>query len=143
MRGNITDILDDRGDVDIKLINERGLGHLLRRFKVRRTYDGSGKDKMPIDIVEVELHDAQAAAMKLAIMGLENWDIEITEKKRIAITVMIQKLLDDGLPRDSLGSDLLVSSPTFSGRLPQVHPELKNLAISPKEVDRLPEIDRP
>jgi phage terminase small subunit len=103
MRVDITDFLDERGEVDIDRIREQG--HLVKRLKVRRTYQGKGKDKLVTETVEIELHDAQAAAFKLAsLMGLENWqytdggaiEVKLLEKERTVLTSFMQRLLDHG-----------------------------------------------
>ena len=151
MRVDITDFLDERGSVDIDRIREQG--HLVKRLKVRRTYQGKGKDKLLTETVEIELHDAQAAAFKLAsLMGLENWQyhVDITEQQRLVVTGFVQKLLDHGwslklalahlvelqIPKEALalirGRDLRLpeseQSTDNSGNLHAYHPQ--NATIS-------------
>lgn len=100
MRADMTDCLDEEGNIDLDRIKQQGLGHLVKRLRVRRTYEGSCEGKLVAEVVDVELHDAQAAAAKLAsLMGLQNWGhrIDINEtKRRIAVTLMAQELLNNG-----------------------------------------------
>ena len=100
MRADIADFFDAGGNVDIDRIRQHGLGPLVRKFKVRRTCEGSGEDKMPSEILEFELYDAQEAASKLAkIMSIESHlqrgEVDL-ELKRERLTLAVQNGLNQG-----------------------------------------------
>jgi hypothetical protein len=72
MRADITDLFTDENSFDIGQIKEKKLGHLIRKIKVRREYDGHGEEREPVDIIELELHNPQAAAIQLCkVLGIE------------------------------------------------------------------------
>jgi phage terminase small subunit len=106
MRADVTDFLDDQGNVDVERIKQQGLGHLVKKFKVRRTCEGSGENKAVIDVVEIELYDAQEAASRLArITSMDNHPqrVDIVEIKREKLTIAVQNGLNSGWPlRDTL-----------------------------------------
>jgi hypothetical protein len=69
MRGAITDVLPDDGGI-ISDIKRAGLGHLIKKIKVRREIEPGTLKRF--EMVEVEIHSSQSAAAHLAkIMGLE------------------------------------------------------------------------
>lgn len=72
MRADITEILTPGGHLDIEMIRGKSLGHLLRKIKTRRYVENRGEDdEVEVEITEVELYDAQAAAAQLCkIFGL-------------------------------------------------------------------------
>jgi hypothetical protein len=68
MRADMTNFLPDDGGI-ISQIRQKGLGHLVKKIKVRREIEpGTLK---PFEVVELELHNQQTAAIQLKIMGLE------------------------------------------------------------------------
>jgi predicted transcriptional regulator len=72
MRSDVTDMFTDDGTFDLQALRENRLGHLIKKIKVRREFAGKGEEKEPVDVIEIEVHSSQAAAIQLAkIMGLE------------------------------------------------------------------------
>jgi hypothetical protein len=79
MRSDITDLLGVDGELSLHRIRRRRLGHLIKRLRVRRTYERRGKRKVTADIIDVELHSSQVAALGLArIMGMVTERVEHT-----------------------------------------------------------------
>jgi hypothetical protein len=71
MRADVTQILTQDGRFDLEHIRDSKVGHLIKKIKARRVWEGKGEDFHPVDIIEVELHNAQAATIELAkILGL-------------------------------------------------------------------------
>jgi terminase small subunit-like protein len=66
MRADITDLYDDTGTLHLETIRERGLGHLIKKIKQTRRYEGKGEEREPVDEIEVEVYDSQSAAANLA-----------------------------------------------------------------------------
>jgi phage terminase small subunit len=65
-RGDLTDYIDDSGNLDLKKLKDDGKGHLLKKYKrTQRTIPR--KDKAPIEIehIEIELYPSDAAHDKL------------------------------------------------------------------------------
>jgi phage terminase small subunit len=67
-KGDIGDLLDDNGLLDIRLAKEKGMTKLLRKIK-QKTITRIGKkdddDDVEITEIEFEMHDAQAAIDKI------------------------------------------------------------------------------
>lgn len=65
-RGDLTDVLDENGELNLKLARKRGTSKLLKRVKVKTRYekDADG-DLHPVTEREYEIHDPQAALEKL------------------------------------------------------------------------------
>jgi hypothetical protein len=75
MRGEIAGCFDSNGRFDIQLANSRGLGHLIRNVTtaVRTSAARGGNPRDQLEVVRVELHSSQKAALLLArIIGFEN-----------------------------------------------------------------------
>jgi len=74
MRGDITQMLDDSGQIDLKLIKERRLGHLLKSISVTERHTEATADK-PASVTRktsVQLHSPlQAAAALARLAGLD------------------------------------------------------------------------
>ncbi len=76
MRADITQLLDESGQVDFKLIKQRRLGHLLKSVSttVRET---KATDDKPADVVKttrIQLHSPiQAAAILARLAGIGPW----------------------------------------------------------------------
>jgi hypothetical protein len=73
MRLDATELFDELGGFRIDYIRENKLGHLIKKLKCRRMIEGSGDDAMPVEIIEVELHNSQTAAAQLCkVLGIEH-----------------------------------------------------------------------
>src|SRR5262249_32148764 len=71
MRADVTDLFDEGGTFHVESIRKKGLGHLVKKLKVRRIYEGDDKD-VPVDIIELEVQGSQSAAVALSkILGME------------------------------------------------------------------------
>jgi hypothetical protein len=69
MRGAVTDVLPDDGGF-ITELKARGLGHLVKKVKLRREVEAGTKKQF--EVVEIEVHSSQSAAAILGkFMGLE------------------------------------------------------------------------
>jgi len=64
MRADITDLFDPGECPFLDGIRNKGLGHLIKKVRVRRVYEGD--QKTPVDVIDLELHGAQTAAVRLA-----------------------------------------------------------------------------
>lgn len=101
-RGHITDILDEYGNVDPIKLEENG--HIVQSIETKRVYEGTGKDKVPVDITKVKLYSSQSAAGLLAkIRGMDNHTQKIeleltTSEQKITLTQSVQNGLNAGIP---------------------------------------------
>jgi hypothetical protein len=68
MRADVTEIFDEDGHFDLQKIRQKRMGHLIRKLKARREWEGKGEDATPVDIIEIELYSSQAAAIELGKM---------------------------------------------------------------------------
>lgn len=72
MRSDPADLFDEEGRFDFFAMKKGRLGHLIKKFKIKRSVEGKGEDAEPVDFIDVELHSQQAAAIQLSrILGLE------------------------------------------------------------------------
>src|SRR5262245_9412833 len=73
MRGDLTEILDESGQVDIKLMREKRLGHLLKTITTT-THETEATEDKPAQVtrtIRVQLHSPIQAAQVLArIQGI-------------------------------------------------------------------------
>jgi phage terminase small subunit len=91
MRADITDFLPGDGGI-MSQIKQNHLGHLVRKLKVKREFEpGTLK---PFEVVEIELHNQQAAAAQLAkILGIEKMPQENPFDERAKIETAIELLI--------------------------------------------------
>lgn len=68
VRSDITDLFDETGLLDLQTIRERGLGHLIKKIKRRRKYEKDGEERVPVDELEIEVHNPQVAAAQICKM---------------------------------------------------------------------------
>lgn len=95
MRADITDLLEESGAVDINVIRERKLGHLIKKVRVKRYVERKGEDSEAVEVTEFELHSQQAAAVQLCkVLGLEK---EPAANPRDLARVMLEKQLTRGI----------------------------------------------
>lgn len=87
MRGDLTAVLERDGSIDIAAVRERGLGHLIKKLKLKHVGGAGKKGKLVVEGIEV--HDSHAAAKELARikgMGVTNLNfsgsVEIKEQER-------------------------------------------------------------
>jgi hypothetical protein len=84
MRADITELFDGEGRFDIPSIRRRRLGHLVKKLKVRRIVEGKDEDAQPVDIIELELHNQQSAAVQLCkVLGIEQAPHDVGEAERL------------------------------------------------------------
>ena len=96
MRADVTQILTQDGRFDLDHIRQSNVGHLIKKIKARRVWEGKGEESEPVDIIEVELHNAQTAAMKLAeILGLNKQPAENPHDERARIEAAIEQWMKD------------------------------------------------
>ncbi len=68
MRADITDLIDEEGEIDFTAAREAGVSHLVKEYTVRRTTGENGENVTRT----VKLHDSQAAAKALCeVFGLK------------------------------------------------------------------------
>jgi phage terminase small subunit len=106
MRADVTTLFNESNGFDIQTIKEKGLGHLIKKIKVRREWE-SGKDeeKIPVDVIELELHSQQAAAVQLCkVLGIEQ---EPAKNKGELTKRMLKKLVKSGLTPKQAADDLI------------------------------------
>ena len=74
MRGDLSQLLDESGQIDFKLIKERRLGHLLKSVTITVRHTEATEDK-PAEVkrkTRVQLHSPRKAAAALArLAGIE------------------------------------------------------------------------
>lgn len=92
MRSDVTDLFTEDGAFDMQALREKRLGHLIKKIKVRREFEGRGDDKQPVDIVEIEVHNSQSAAIQLSkILGIEQLpqsnSVDAEKWKKIALDI--------------------------------------------------------
>lgn len=99
LRSDITEVLDADGGV-VSRIKEKGLGHLVKKIKVRREVEPGTLKKF--ELVEIELYGSQSAAIQLAkILGLEKKPAENPEDEQAKIDRAIaQFMAETGQGRD-------------------------------------------
>ena len=72
VRSDITDLFDETGIIDLQTIREQGLGHLIKKIKRKRRYERDGEEMVPVDELEIEVHNPQTAAAQICkMMGWE------------------------------------------------------------------------
>jgi phage terminase small subunit len=73
MRADVTELFNENGGFDLQTIKDRKIGHLIKKIKVRREWErGENDEKIPVDVIELEVYSAQTAAMHLAkVLGIE------------------------------------------------------------------------
>lgn len=80
-RGDIGDLIDDNGLLDLRVAREKGMTKLLKKIK-QKTVTRIGKtdndDDVEITEIEFEMYDAQAAIEKVLRVGGKLKDNEIT-----------------------------------------------------------------
>lgn len=65
-RGDLTDILDENGELNLKQARKRGTSKLLKKLKIKRRYEKDAEGNLqPVVEHEYEIHDPQAALEKL------------------------------------------------------------------------------
>lgn len=93
MRADITDLFDETGIIDLQTIRERGLGYLIKKIKRERRYEG--KEREPVDTLELEIHNPQVAAAQICkIMGWEQMPA-INDRDRDIAEAAVRQYLDD------------------------------------------------
>jgi len=74
MRGDLTEMLDESGQVDLKLMKQKRLGHLLKTITTT-THETRATEDKPAQVVRtirVQLHSPiQAAAILARLQGIE------------------------------------------------------------------------
>jgi terminase small subunit-like protein len=94
-RADLTDLFDETGIFDLQTIRERGLGHLIKKIKRTRRYEGRGEERQPIDELEIEIHNPQTALAQICKMrGWEQMPA-INERDRDIADAAIAKYLED------------------------------------------------
>lgn len=95
MRGDITELFNEHNGFTIEEIRSKGLGHLIKKVKLRREWEDVGEDeaKVPVDIIELEFHSSQAAAVQLCkVLGIEREPApNDSDAKRELARVMLEK----------------------------------------------------
>lgn len=72
MRSDVTDLFTEGGAFSLSDIREKRLGHLVKKIKCRRVIEGKDEDETPVDVIEIELHNPQSAAIQLCkVFGIE------------------------------------------------------------------------
>jgi phage terminase small subunit len=98
MRGDITDLFNESGGFSIQEIRDKGLGHLIKKVKLKREWEDAGEDeaKIPVDIIEIEFHNSQAAAQQLCkVLGIEREPApnDSDAKKELARVMLEKRML--------------------------------------------------
>lgn len=72
MRSDVTELFTDSGAFNLQALREKKLGHLIKKIKVKREVESFGDEKYPVDVIEIEIHNSQSAAIQLSkILGIE------------------------------------------------------------------------
>jgi phage terminase small subunit len=104
MRADITELFNDFDSFDLQTIREKGLGHLIKKIKVKREIPRD-EDAEPVDVIELELHSQQAAAVQLCkVLGIEQ---EPAKNKGELAKRMLKKLIAAGATKEQAADDLL------------------------------------
>lgn len=105
MRCDGTEFLSDSGGFSVGDIRNRGLGHLIRKMKLRRVMEpGQDEEKIPVDIIELEFHSSQQAAIQLCkVLGIEKQPAENPETLRREIERLAQEY---GVDAERVAADL-------------------------------------
>lgn len=92
MRADVTDLFDKDGGFSIPALRRKRLGFLVKKIKVRRVVEGRDEDATPVDIIEIELHSQQQAAISLAkILGIEQEPAPNTQRLEAAVQDFITR----------------------------------------------------
>jgi hypothetical protein len=94
MRADITDLLDENGTVDLVAIKDKRLGHLIRKIRIARAWRPDGTK---LEVISLDLHSAQAAAIQLSkILGLEEEARDQAKRAaiRLNVTRAVQRIAE-------------------------------------------------
>jgi phage terminase small subunit len=92
MRADITDLMNEDGEIDFQTAQEGGVSHLIKEYSVRRTVNESGESVTRT----VKLHDSQTAAKALCdVFGLKQeprQNLQNAEAKRKEVQESIERI---------------------------------------------------
>jgi hypothetical protein len=118
LRADVTDLFDETGILDLQTIRERGLGHLIKKIKRTRRYEGRGEDRQPVDELEIEVNNQQSAAVQLSkILGLERQPVENPENTAQWETIAERLASAYGFPVEQVKRDMAAAKPEIAGQL--------------------------
>jgi len=119
MRADITDLYDEAGSLRLDTIRERNLGHLVKKIKQTRRYEGRGEEREPVDEIEVEVYSAQSAAEQLAkvlkMVGPET-AVQVNVQTNVAQVdhVAAEFALKHGMSTDAFKALMLAARPELA-----------------------------
>jgi len=118
LRADVTDLFDETGILDLQTIRERGLGHLIKKIKRTRRYEGRGEDRQPVDELEIEVNNQQSAAVQLSrILGLEKQPAD-NPKNTAQWNEIAEKLAETyGFPLEQVKRDMTAKRPELASEL--------------------------
>jgi hypothetical protein len=100
MRADMTDFFDGGSLPEvIRIAAQRGLGHLIKRIKIRRWVEGKGEDTRTVEEIDFEIaRDNPAAAQLSKILRLEqaphvNINLAIDEQRQVNFLVNLVREL--------------------------------------------------
>lgn len=112
MRSDITEFFDESGTIDLDLLRSSGLGHLIKKIKRERRWEGQGEDKQPVDRLEIELHNPQVAAIQLCkLLGLEQQPRENEQDQASWREFVTELAAKYRLSEDRVKADLIAARP--------------------------------
>jgi hypothetical protein len=110
LRADFALVLELDGTFDLAACRRRGVLHLIRRVKVRRRFTAGGERE---ESVELELHDAQRAALALArMLGLHEPPRQ-TERRQVE-RALAAYMAEAGCTREQAVADLSELSPVVA-----------------------------
>jgi hypothetical protein len=118
LRADVTDLFDDTGVLDLQTIRERGLGHLIKKIKRTRRYEGRGEEREPVDELEIEVNNQQSAANQLCkVLGIEKEPVRDPDVKWQEIAEHLSAQFN--VPIEQVRRDLAAQKPELASTLLQ------------------------
>jgi len=104
-RADILDAFEDSDSPQIKLLREKNLGHLVRKIRIKRYTEGKGQNATPVEITELEFHNALAATTQLCkVLGIERQPAAnpADDKRRVDAAIKLWQDATGGTREDAI-----------------------------------------
>lgn len=101
----------ENGELDLQGLKERGVSRLVKKVKTRTRMVKDGDELIPETITEIEIHDSQAAAWKLAeLLGMKKEPATNPEDVR-RVKNEIERLIEEGWTQQQAREIVLEADP--------------------------------
>lgn len=114
LRADVADFegaIKDTGELDLAHLKERGVSRLIKKIKNRTRMVKDGDELIPETVTEIEIHDSQAAAWKLAeLLGMKKEPATNPEDVR-RVKAEIDRLIEEGWTQQQAREIVLEADP--------------------------------